>query len=346
MRGAVSALRCIDPGPLATIQDRGRLGWQRFGVSVAGAMDLVGLAAANLLAGNAPDAAAIEVTIYGGTWEAAAESVRIAVAGAAFSPAIDGQPVALHRAHTLKRGQKLTLGAATDAARGYIAVSGGFDLEPVLGSASTHLRSRLGSLDGGALRAGQDVPLRLDAAPAGPDMALDPSLLPASPPRFRAILGPQDDAFTREGIETLFSGDYVITAEADRMGMRLSGPKVAHVGGYNIISDGIAPGSIQVPGAGQPIVLFADRQTTGGYPKIATVISADLGFLARCRPGTTVRFERTDLAGAAAARRGLAEKLARLKASLAPARASVSLDSAHLLAHNLVDGVTDALAEP
>ncbi len=342
----MSGLRCIDPGPLATIQDRGRHGWQRFGVSVAGAMDPVGLAVANLLVGNLPDAAAIEVTLYGGTWEVAAESIRVAIAGAAFGPTIDGQPAALHRAHTLKRGQHLALGAANDAARGYLAVAGGFDLKPVLGSCSVHLRSRLGGLDGGAIRAGQDLPLNLAEAPAGPDLALDPSLLPAPPPRFRAILGPQDDAFTEDGIKTLFSGDYAITAEADRMGMRLSGPKVEHAGGYNIISDGIAPGSIQVPGAGQPIVLFADRQTTGGYPKIATVISADLGFLARSRPGTVVRFERTDIDGAARARRELADRLSRLKASLVPARASVTLDSAHLLAHNLVDGVTDALAEP
>lgn len=342
----MSALRCIDPGPLATIQDRGRIGWQRFGVSVAGAMDPVGLAVANLLVGNAPDAAAIEVTLYGGTWEAAAESVRIAVAGASFSSTIDGRPAGLHRAHTLRRGQRLALGAAGDAARGYLAIAGGFDLRPALASASTHLRSRLGGVDGGPIRAGQDLPLALGDAPSGPDLALDPVLLPAAPPRFRAIPGPQDDMFTKEGIATLFSGDYTITAEADRMGMRLLGPRIAHAGGYNIISDGIAPGSIQVPGAGQPIVLFADRQTTGGYPKIATVISADLGFLARCRPGTVVRFEKADLADAAAARRALADRLARVRASLAPARASVALDSTHLLAHNLVDGVADALAEP
>ena len=342
----MNALRCIDPGPLATIQDRGRSGWQRFGVSVAGAMDPVGLAIANLLAGNAPDTAAIEVTLLGGIWEADAESVRIAIAGAAFTPTIDGRTVALHRAHTLRRGQRLALGAAGDAARGYLAVAGGLDLKPVLGSASVHLRSRLGGLDGGPIRAGQDLPLVLAEAPPGPDLALDPSLLPPTPARFRAILGPQDDAFTHEGIETLFSGAYTITAEADRMGMRLAGPKVAHAGGYNIISDGIAPGSIQVPGAGQPIVLFADRQTTGGYPKIATVVSADLGFLARAKPGAVVHFERTDLAGAARLRLALAARLARLAAALAPARMSVTLDSAHLLRHNLIDGVTDGMAEP
>lgn len=339
-------LRCIDPGPLATIQDSRRHGWQRFGVSVAGAMDPVGLAIANLLAGNPPGTAAIEVTLLGGTWEVGADSIRLAAAGADVSLTIDGRPVAPGRAHTLRRGQRLALSATANAARGYLAVAGGFDCPPMLGSRSTHLRSHLGGIDGGPIRAGQELPLALAAAPAGPDLALDPATLPARPARIRAIPGPQGDAFTREGLETLFSADYTVTPEADRMGARLAGPKIAHAGGYNIVSDGVAPGSIQVPGAGQPIVLFADRQTTGGYPKIATVISADLGFLARCRPGDVVRFERTDLAGAAIHRQALAQQLRRLAASLAPARESASLDSARLLSHNLVDGVTDALAEP
>jgi biotin-dependent carboxylase-like uncharacterized protein len=342
----MSALRCLDPGPLATIQDRGRVGWQRFGVSVAGAMDPIGLALANLLAGNPRGAAAIEVTLSGGAWEVDAESARLAFAGAEAAMTIDGRTVGLHRAHTLKRGQRLSIGPITGAARGYLSVAGGFTLPTALGSGSTHLRSRLGGFDGGPIRAGQALPLAIDAAPGGADPAYDASLLPRPPSRFRAIPGPQDDAFTREGVETLFSGAYAITAEADRMGMRLAGPKIAHAGSYNIISDGIAPGSIQVPGAGLPIVLFADRQTTGGYPKIATVVSADLGFLARCRPGDTIRFERTDLAGAARLRQALADQVDRLAATLAPARASGLLDSATLLAHNLVDGVTDGLDTP
>jgi len=342
----MSALRCIDPGPLATIQDRGRTGWQRFGVSVAGAMDPVGLTLANLLVGNPHDMAAIEVTLSGGIWQVEAESARLAFAGAGIAASIDGRPAASHRSHTLKRGQHFAIGALADAARGYLAVAGGFGLSPVLGSMSTHLRSRIGGLDGMPIRTEQELPLTLDSAPGGTDLAFDPALLPAMPARFRAIPGPQDDAFTREGIETLFSAGYAVTAEADRMGMRLSGPRIAHAGGYNIVSDGIAPGSIQVPGAGLPIILFADRQTTGGYPKIATVVSADLGFLARRRPGDTVRFERTDRAGAARLRKDLSDRLARLAASLSPARASASLDSATLLAHNLVDGVTDGLDLP
>ncbi|MBM3546203.1 MAG: biotin-dependent carboxyltransferase [Alphaproteobacteria bacterium] len=341
----MSVLRCIDPGPLATLQDGGRVAWQRFGVSVAGAMDPIGLALANLLVGNPRDGAAIEVTLAGGVWEVEAESVRLAFAGANIAATIDGRLAASHRSHMLKRGQRLAIGPLAGAVRGYLAVAGGLALPAMLGSISTHLRSRLGGIDGGPLRAGQELPLVLDTV-GGPDLAFDPSLLPTAPPRFRAILGPQDDMFTREGVETLFAADYTVTAEADRMGMRLAGPKLAHVGGYNIISDGIAPGSIQVPGAGLPIVLFADRQTTGGYPKIATVVSADLGFLARCRPGDTIRFEQTDLAGASRLRQALQDRLARLAASLSPARSVASLDSATLLAHNLVDGVTDGLDVP
>ena len=141
----------------------------------------------------------------------------------------------------------------------------------MLGSVSTHLRSRLGGADGGPIRAGEMLSLSY-TEPAGPDLALDPALLPRLPARVRAIPGPQDDAFTEAGLTTLFTSDYTVTAEADRMGMRLAGPAIAHRSGYNIISDGIAPGSIQVPGAGLPIVLFADRQTTGGYPKITVAI--------------------------------------------------------------------------
>jgi biotin-dependent carboxylase-like uncharacterized protein len=343
---AAAFLRCLDPGPLALLQDRGRTGWQRFGVSVAGAMDPVGLAIANLLAGNPPGTAAIELTLSGGLWEAEAETLRIAVAGAAFPLAIDGQPVAPNRAHTLRRGQRLILGAAPDAARGYLAVAGGFDHAPQLGSLSTHLRSRLGGFDGGPIRAGQALPLNVPQAAEGPDLALDPSLVPQPPDRIRVVPGPQDDAFPPVGMEALLSGDYAVTAEADRMGMRLSGPRIAHARGFNIISDGIAPGSIQVPGSGQPIVMLADRQTTGGYPKIATVISADLGFLARRRPGETLRFACTDLNGAAQARAALAGAMRRLAASLHPARETPTLDSARLLAHNLIDGVTDGFSEP
>ena len=341
-----AVLRCIDPGPLALLQDRGRLGWQRFGVSVSGAMDPIGLAIANLLAGNPAGMAAIELTLSGGVWEAGAETLRVAVAGAGFPLAIDGQPVAPNRAHVLRRGQRLVLGAAQDSARGYLAVAGGFDLAPQLGSLSTHPRSRLGGMDGGPIRAGQALTLTLKQAPDGPDLALDPALVPQAPERIRVIPGPQDDAFTPAAMEALLGGDYVVTAEADRMGMRLSGPQIAHARGFNIISDGIAPGSIQVPGSGQPIVMLADRQTTGGYPKIATVISADLGFLARRRPGEALRFAGTDLDGAAQARAALSDAMRRLAASLRPAHDTPTLDSARLLAHNLIDGVTDGFSEP
>jgi allophanate hydrolase subunit 2 len=169
-----------------------------------------------------------------------------------------------------------------------------------------------------------------------------PSLDLAPPRRFRVILGPQDDYFTQEGIATLLGSTYTVTPASDRMGMRLAGPTIAHAKGYNIVSDGIAPGSIQVPGNGLPIVLLADRQTTGGYPKIATVISADLPALGRLVPGAQVAFEAVDIEAAEAAARCLAADLAALPDRIVPARREPVLDAARLLGENLVSGVADA----
>jgi allophanate hydrolase subunit 2 len=169
-----------------------------------------------------------------------------------------------------------------------------------------------------------------------------PALDLAPPKRFRVILGPQDDYFTQAGIDALLSSTYTVTPASDRMGMRLSGPTIAHAKGYNIVSDGIAPGSIQVPGNGLPIVLLADRQTTGGYPKIATVISADLPALGRLVPGAQVAFGAVDIVAAEAAARRLAADLAALSDRIVPARREPVLDAARLLAENLVSGVADA----
>ncbi len=188
-------------------------------------------------------------------------------------------------------------------------VEGGFDITPVLGSLSTYTRGGIGGIEGRALKAGDAIPLRLPAAPEREEQML-PSLDLAPPKRFRVILGPQDDYFTEAGIATLLGATYTVTPATDRMGMRLDGPKLEHAKGYNIVSDGIAPGSIQVPGNGLPIVLLADRQTTGGYPKIATVISADLPALGRLVPGSKMAFEAVDIEAAEAAARLLAAELA------------------------------------
>ncbi|HZT51501.1 MAG TPA: biotin-dependent carboxyltransferase family protein [Stellaceae bacterium] len=329
-----AVLRVIAAGPLATVQDGGRTGWLRSGVPGSGALDPRALALANLLVGNRPDAGALELTLAGGTFVAEG-AMRIALAGAAMPLAIDGAPAAPAASHTLRPGAVVTVGAARTGARAYLAVAGGFALAPVFGSVATHFRAGIGGLAGRALKAGDALPVA-GPVPAGPDLRFA-GAAPPEPPRIRVVPGPQDDHFTPEALATLVAAAFTITAEADRMGYRLAGPKLAHARDFNIVSDGIAPGSIQVPGNGQPIVLLADRQTTGGYPKIATVVSADLPALGQMRPGDTVRFAAVGLAEAAAARRALADWLAELPRRIVPA----ALDPARLLAANLISGVTD-----
>jgi biotin-dependent carboxylase-like uncharacterized protein len=326
-------LRVLAPGPLTTVQDGGRSGWLRFGVPPSGALDPRALAIANLLVGNRPDAGALEMTLAGGAFAVEGEAVRIAVAGADMPLAIDGAAAPRDRSHTLAPGAVLRIGAAKSGARTYLAASGGFAVAPVFGSVATHPRSGIG---GGALREGDIVPLAT-AAPSSPELGLAADA-PPTHPRLRIVLGPQDDYFTPDAIAALLGGDYTITARSDRMGVRLAGPPLAHARGFNIVSDAIAPGSIQVPGGGQPIILLADRQTTGGYPKIATVISADLPELGQARPGDRVRFESVTLDEARAARRALKAWLGALPSRLV---AIGALDSERLLGANLISGVTD-----
>ncbi len=223
----------------------------------------------------------------------------------------------------------------------YLAVEGGFDIAPVLGSRSTYARAAIGGFQGRALRVGDAIPLML-ADVAEREEQMLPSLDLAPPKRFRIVLGPQDDYFTEAGIATLTGATYTVTPATDRMGMRLDGPKLEHAKGYNIVSDGIAPGSIQVPGNGLPIVLLADRQTTGGYPKIATVISADLPALGRLVPGAKVAFEAVDIETAEAAARQLAAELAAMADRMVPARREPMVDEAKLMGENLVSGMVDA----
>jgi 5-oxoprolinase (ATP-hydrolysing) subunit C len=327
-----AALRVIAPGFSSTLQDRGRIGWLRVGVPSSGALDPRALALANLLAGNGAGDGALELTLFGGAFAVEGGAARIAVAGADMAMTIDGAAALPRRSHTLAPGSVLRLGTARRGIRAYLAVAGGFAAAPRFGSVATHLRSGIGR----ALAEGDVLPLA-GAAPEGPEMRLASSP-PPDHPRVRVVVGPQDDHFSKDAIDALLAGDYRVTQEADRMGLRLDGPKLAHAGGFNIISDAIAPGSIQVPGSGQPIILLADRQTTGGYPKIATVISADLPALGQARPGDFLRFEAVSLEAAVAARRTLAAWYEALPASIVP---TGQLDSEGLLGANLISGVTD-----
>ena len=271
---------------MTSLQDKGRIGHQRFGVSPAGAMDPAALAIANALVGNPLESAAIELAVFGAMLRAEGGAVRVALAGADMVLETDGTPVLPLTSVTLSDGQHLLIKPARAGVFAYLAVAGGFGGERDLGSLSHHARSGLGPK---RLVAGDRIEVE-GGAPAGPERQLVGGMPPRPSGPIRVILGPQDDYFTEAGIRTFLSEPYTISTEADRMGYRLTGPKIAHGKGFNIVSDAIVTGAIQVPGSGAPIVLMTDRQTTGGYPKIAVVTRADLPRLAQMRPGSVVRF--------------------------------------------------------
>ncbi|ALG72339.1 hypothetical protein VY88_31800 [Azospirillum thiophilum] len=332
-----SHLRILAPGPSSTVQDRGRAGYQRYGVSVAGAADPLLHAAANALAGNAPGDGAVEFTLAGDSIAVEGGPVRIAVAADA-ALTVDGEPVPAWTSLRLTDGQTLRIGALRSGMRGYWAVEGGFALQPVLGSVATHIRSRMGGLDGTALKAGDRLPLRLDQAADRGERCLDPSLLPARGGTLRVMLGPQQEYFTKAGIGAFLEEDYAVSHEADRMGCRLDGPVIEHARGFNITSDGIPLGAVQVPGTGRPIVLLADRQTTGGYPKIACVVGPDVAALAQMRPGDRLRFAAVDAAEAARIQARHRQTLEALPGLLQSAGGFALYDSARLLGFNLIGG--------
>ena len=282
------ALVALEPGPFVTLQDRGRPGWKRFGVSGAGAVDLAGLFAANALVGNPAETPALEFGYSGGAWHVEADSVRVAVGGGSFQMFADDRSLAPWTSTTLYRGQHLRLSGAPDAVWGYLAVAGGFDVAQQFGSASTHKRSGVG---GAGFVAGDVLRLRRATAPAGAERTLA-----VTPPAFgrvvRVVLGPQDNQFLPEALRLFTGEEFTVTMRCDRLGYRLSGPDLTtRSGAADVISDGVVPGSVQVPGDGQPIVLMPDCQPPGGYPKIATVISASLSTVAQSRPGTKLRFQ-------------------------------------------------------
>jgi 5-oxoprolinase (ATP-hydrolysing) subunit C len=340
----VTALVVSACGPMTSIQDAGRFGWQRYGVSSSGAMDRLALAFANALVGNAPGAGALEFMLMGGSFAIEGGTARLAVAGAPCAVAVDGQPGRAMTSLTLRPGQTLSVGPAQAGVYAYMAIAGGFALPLELGSLSLQPRAGIGGIEGRALRAGDHLPLALADAPKGPELALDTVPIDADA-SIRVVLGPQDDYFSKEGIETFLSSAYTVSREADRMGYRLAGPRIAHARGFNIVSDGIVTGSVQVPGSGEPIVMMADRQTTGGYPKLATVISPDLRLVSQRRSGEAIRFAAVGIEEAQAIARERAELVRRLPAEALPVRGGLP-PSEDLLALNLAGAAIDALAEP
>ena len=338
-------LRAVRPGLRTTIQDLGRLGAQRLGIPVSGALDPVALRAANIVVGNPQSRAGLEMAGLGPTLQVEAESVRVAIAGGSAVVTVESRDGSRREVPQLEsvrlvEGDKLRVDAITGTAVAYLAIEGGLALEPFLGSMSTYVRGGFGGLHGRALIAGDLLPLAVSSVEARAEQRLDAvDLRPAT--TLRVVLGPQADYFTRDAMAAFLGSPYIVTRDADRMGLRLEGPLLDHAKGYNIVSDGIAPGSIQVPGTGQPIVLLADRQTTGGYPKIATVISADLAALGRVLPGMPLRFAAVTLAEAQVARRTLEFEIDGLDGRLMAARTD-GLDLTRLYEANLVSGVVHA----
>lgn len=294
-------LEVIEPGLLTTVQDGGRWGWARYGVPPSGPLDAAAFHAANLLVGNAPNAAALELTLTGPTLRAAWPCL-VAVCGAEFAVWIGTLPVPTWHACLMRAGQLLRFGERRSGARAYLAVSGGLALPEFLGAQATYLPGGFGGLAGRALRAGDRLPCHPDPRGllerAGRAWPREARPAYSRNPTLRVVLGPQEDTFTTEGVRTFLNSAYTLTTASDRMGARLAGAPVAHRGAAGIVSDGIVNGSVQIPPDGQPIVMLADHQTTGGYPKIAAVIQADLPLLAQCLPGDTVRFTAVSLAEA------------------------------------------------
>jgi antagonist of KipI len=302
---------------LTTIQDLGRFGYQRFGISVAGAMDPWALICGNRLVGNSDMAAALEVTVIGPELAFERRAI-VAITGGDFPLWLNDNPVPNWRAVEVPAGGRLHIGERRSGARGYLAVAGGLDVPLVLGSRATHLRSGLGGLDGAPLRKGDvlhggslphDAPARLGTSIPS---ALRPPY--SDHPTLRVVPGPQADAFLSEAFRALTMGRYLISPDADRMGYRLHGPSLPHRGD-ELLSDATPLGALQVPGSHQPILLMADRQTTGGYPKLAVVISADIPLAAQLVPGDTVGFE---MIGPEETRRIAREARDRLDAALPP----------------------------
>lgn len=298
------SIQVMTPGALTTVQDLGRSGYQAFGVPVSGVMDPRGMRLANILCDNPENEAVLECTLLGPALKFTADNV-IALTGGDLGATLDGQPLVPYAAYAVKAGQTLRFTAPRTGCRAYLAFHGGLDIPLVMGSRSTYLKAKLGGFSGRKLEKGDELRFRAPAAtiPNLDARRFTPEFVPRDVYTLRVLLGPQDDAFSEEGLQTFLSETYTVTPEFDRMGCRLNGAAIVHKSSADIISDGIAFGAIQVPAAGTPIIMLADRQTTGGYTKIATVISADFRLLAQLKANDRVRFAKVSIAAAQEAKR-------------------------------------------
>lgn len=281
----------LQPGLLSLVQDLGRYGYQQFGVPVAGAMDLFSATVANLLADNPRNAAVLEMTMLGPQLKFNTDA-KIALTGGNLCPSVNGLPVEMWVTLEVKCGDVLSFMGMKQGLRTYLAIQGGIDTPLVMKSRSTYTKAALGGYLGRTLKKEDLIPIGSVERPCGIKRVLKEQI-PQYPNvvTVRVILGPQADSFTQAGVETFLTNTYTVTNECDRMGYRLEGAAIEHIKGADIISDGIAFGAVQVPGHGKPIIMMADRQTTGGYTKIAGVIAVDLPKLAQAKPGDLLNFK-------------------------------------------------------
>lgn len=285
-------IRILKPGMMTTVQDRGRYGYQSQGFSVAGVMDMRSFKIANLLLDNPENEAVLEFTLIGPTLQFTSETI-IAITGGDFSPTVNGEPVPMYTALYMNRGDILKFGSARTGSRGYVAFSSYLRVPTVMGSRCTNMKSSIGGFKGRKLQANDYIEFRIKRRylPFFLSRSLKIDEFDQEKVTLRVVMGPQDNVFSKQGIETFLNSEYTVTSDFDRMGCRLDGPFIAPKETSDIISDGIALGSIQVPSHGKPIILLADRQTTGGYAKIATVATVDIPKLVQRKTDHKVRFE-------------------------------------------------------
>ncbi len=285
-------IRILKGGMLTTVQDLGRTGYQSQGFSVAGVMDVRSFKIANLLLDNPENEAVLEITLIGPTLEFTSATI-IAITGGDFEPTVNGEPVPMYTALYINKGDILKFGSARTGSRGYIAFSSYLEIPVVMGSRCTNMKSSLGGFKGRKLMAGDYINFRIKRRylPFFLSRKLDLNEFDQVGATLRVVMGPQDDKFSRQGIDTFLNSEYTVTSDFDRMGCRLEGPFIAPKESSDIISDGISFGSIQVPSHGKPIILLSDRQTTGGYAKIATVASVDIPKLVQRKTDHKIRFK-------------------------------------------------------
>jgi len=289
-------IEILNGGVLSSIQDRGRYGYRQYGVPISGAMDGYALRVANILVGNPEEAAGVEVTFYGLKIRST-KDIWIAITGGNLSPQVNGESVPMWSSVRLKKDNVLAFTRLKSGLRAYIAVQGGMDIPPLMNSRSTMIKAAFGGT-GGPLKSG-------DRLRIGENFLLEKTGVKTVPEKYvpeyktqnelRVVLGPQFDYFAEETLGLFFDSEYAISPESDRQGYRLKGPELKHIGSFNLITEAVWPGAVQVPGDGLPIILLADAQTTGGYPKIASVISVDLDRIGQAKPSDKIRFQSVSL---------------------------------------------------